>query len=57
MHGGGSTGPKTAEGIARVRAARWKHGEHSASAKASRAALRAFIRQTRDLIKTVNEQF
>jgi hypothetical protein len=29
MHGGSSTGPKTAEGLARIRAARTIHGRYS----------------------------
>ena len=32
MHGGASTGPRTAEGLARLRRARWKHGLYSAEA-------------------------
>ena len=30
MHGGGSTGPRTAEGLARIRRARTVHGLHGA---------------------------
>jgi hypothetical protein len=30
MHGGKSTGPRTAEGLQRSRKARWIHGERSA---------------------------
>ena len=29
FHGGSSTGPKTAEGKARIAAAHWKHGKRS----------------------------
>jgi hypothetical protein len=29
MHGGPSTGPRTPEGLARSRRARWKHGAYS----------------------------
>jgi hypothetical protein len=29
LHGGKSTGPRTAEGLARSRRARWKHGAYS----------------------------
>jgi hypothetical protein len=32
MHGGASTGPKTAEGLERSRKAPWKHGRRSAAA-------------------------
>jgi hypothetical protein len=34
MHGGVSTGPRTAEGLERSRRARWRHGHYSAEAKA-----------------------
>jgi hypothetical protein len=34
MHGGRSTGPRTAEGIARLRAARTIHGRYSAESRA-----------------------
>ena len=33
MHGGLSTGPRTAEGVARSRRSNWKHGYYSAKAK------------------------
>jgi hypothetical protein len=45
MHGGKSTGPRTAEGLERVRAARTKHGGHSAEAVAFRRQTRALLRQ------------
>jgi len=38
MHGGLSTGPRTAEGLARARRARWKHGFDSAETRALRRA-------------------
>ena len=44
LHGGKSTGPKTAEGRARIAAAQFKHGNRSKAAIAAqraRAALRA----------------
>ena len=37
MHGGLSTGPRTAEGLARSQRARWKHGRFSAEARRARA--------------------
>ena len=40
LHGGLSTGPKTAEGIERIRKARTKHGRYSAAAKAGQAKYR-----------------
>lgn len=33
MHGGLSTGPKTAEGKERIRRANWKHGRHAKGAR------------------------
>ncbi len=40
MHGGRSTGPRTVEGLARSRRARWKHGDYSVErVKERRAAL------------------
>jgi hypothetical protein len=38
MHGGASTGPKTAEGMEKCRKAAWKHGLRSSEAIAERAA-------------------
>ncbi len=43
MHGGASTGPRTAEGLARSKAARRRHGQRDAAARA-RAALRGVAR-------------
>jgi len=50
MHGGTSTGPRTAEGLARSRRARWKHGLYSAVAKAEARALRGILRDAADLL-------
>ncbi len=51
MHGGTSTGPRTAEGLARLRKARTVTGLHTAEMKVFRrelSALRRLARQTRD---------
>ncbi len=40
MHGGCSTGPRTAEGLARIRAARTVHGGRGADARELRALIR-----------------
>ena len=40
MHGGASTGPRTPEGLANSRRARWKHGLYSAERKRLRRQLR-----------------
>jgi hypothetical protein len=44
MHGGQSTGPRTAEGRERCRAAVVKHGQRSAAVVAERRALTARVR-------------
>jgi len=49
MHGGASTGPRTAEGLARSQRARWKHGLYSAAAKAERRVLRQLLQDARSL--------
>jgi hypothetical protein len=46
MHGGKSTGPRTAEGIERIRTSRTKHGRYSQAAIVKR-------RQSRQLIETI----
>ena len=38
LHGGASTGPKTAEGRARIAAAQFKHGNRSKAASAAQRA-------------------
>jgi hypothetical protein len=43
MHGGASTGPRTAEGLARSRRVRWKHGLYSAEALAEQKRVRALL--------------
>ena len=53
MHGGPSTGAKTAEGIERIRAARTKHGRYSAATVARRRAARQAIRTIRELLRSV----
>ena len=55
IHGGASTGPRTAEGLERSRKARWKHGLRSEEAirqQKEGAALRREIRRLADLAKT-----
>jgi hypothetical protein len=50
LHGGLSTGPKTAEGIERIRRALTKHGTCSKRAKAERAEYRALLRACRETL-------
>jgi len=51
MHGGASTGPRTAEGLARSKRARWKHGLYSAEALAEQKRTRELLTQSRELLK------
>ena len=51
MHGGTSTGPRTAEGLARLRRARWKHGLYSAEALAEQKRVRELLSRRRELLK------
>lgn len=51
MHGGKSTGAKTAEGIERIRASRITHGRYSQASIARRRAAREALRMLRALLK------
>ena len=53
MHGGLSTGPRTAAGLANSRRARWKHGARSAEIGALRREARAHLRRVRTLLSAV----
>lgn len=48
LHGGKSTGAKTAEGITRIKTAKTKHGFYSAEALAQRKASSELIRSVRN---------
>jgi hypothetical protein len=48
LHGGLSTGPKTAEGIERIRRAVTKHGRYSKRGKAERTEYRHLLRDTQN---------
>jgi len=50
MHGGLSTGPRTAEGRARSRRARWKHGARSAEVRVLCRAARVQLRRVRTIL-------
>ena len=47
MHGGKSTGPRTAEGLERMRRAKTKHGLNSAETQRLMRAVRALQRDAR----------
>jgi hypothetical protein len=49
MHGGLSTGPRTPEGLARSKKARWKHGRYSDFYRRYRAAQRRYGQSLREI--------
>ena len=53
MHGGRSTGPRTAEGLARLRNARTIHGRYGAEARASDRNMLAIFRSGQVLLEAV----
>ena len=53
MHGGSSTGPKTAEGRARIRAARTTHGMRTAEMEQMRALVRELRAEAKRLVELV----
>ena len=57
MHGGLSTGPRTAEGLARSRRARWKHGFDSAEIRALRRETMLTARCLAGLVRLANAKF
>lgn len=54
LHGGLSTGPRTGEGIARIRRAVTKHGRYSAAAKAERRYFRTLMRECREMLAEIH---
>jgi hypothetical protein len=56
MHGGKSTGPRTAAGLARSRQARYQHGRYSAQAKATCQSIRALETQCEALLEQMSGQ-
>ncbi len=50
IHGGLSTGPKTAEGIERIRRASITHGRRTQAARAERQSLRLLMKECRRLL-------
>jgi hypothetical protein len=51
MHGGPSTGPRTPEGLERLRKARTKHGGYSSEAKALRACIQRLRKESKRLVE------
>jgi len=56
MHGGKSTGPRTPEGIERIRQAHLKHGRFTREAIAHRKELNALIREWRGTLKEIDNK-
>ena len=56
LHGGKSTGPRTAEGRARIAAAQFKHGNRSKAAIAAQRAKAARGRAIRAELATLEDQ-
>src|SRR6266705_1774593 len=50
LHGGKSTGPRTAEGLERCRTANWKHGLYSKQSLAERRQVRQLMRSSAQLL-------
>jgi len=55
LHGGLSTGPKTPEGIERIRQAVTKHGRYSLASKAERLYVRMLLREFRAALTGLEE--
>ncbi len=51
MHGGRSTGPRTPEGIERIRQSRTKHGLYTKQAMAMRRYMRNLLKDSRETLR------
>jgi hypothetical protein len=56
MHGGLSTGPRTAESLARSKQAHWKHGRYSAEPRQEMAHFRELLRECKELEELMSRQ-
>jgi hypothetical protein len=56
MHGGASSGPKTAEGLERCHRSNWRHGQRSQEAIERHRRFMSFIRQTRLHLQWLDRQ-
>ena len=56
LHGGKSTGPKTPEGIERIRQAHLKHGLYTKEAIAQRKEFNALLRKWRNTLKEIDDE-
>ena len=55
LHGGLSSGPKTLEGIERIRRAVTKHGLYSQAWKAQKRDMRKMLRESREVLSRFKE--
>jgi len=53
LHGGLSTGPRTPEGIERIRQAATKHGRYSQQAKAEQEQFRELLRDLQRFVRNL----
>lgn len=53
LHGGLSTGPKTLEGIERIRRAVTKHGRYSAAVRSESIYVRDLLRECREILNEI----
>jgi len=56
FHGGKSTGPKTAAGLAKIREAMTKHGYYSAEEKALRRYARELLDRSKKFLAFVDDK-
>ena len=54
LHGGRSTGPKTAEGIERIRLAATKHGLYTQAARLEHARYRQLLQDCREVLQGIS---
>jgi hypothetical protein len=55
MHGGSSTGPRTAEGLERLREAHTVHGGRGAEARSLKRHLRALLARSAELVEEAGQ--
>jgi hypothetical protein len=56
LHGGKSTGPKTPEGIERIRDAHLKHGEYTKEAIEERIQFNSLLKQLKGTIRELSDK-
>ncbi len=56
MHGGKSTGPKTPEGIQRIRETHLKHGRYTMKALEEKKKCNRLIKKYREFVNKINQE-